>query len=270
VAARNPKIKIVTTQWLFDCVSQWKQLDERPYRIVVANEMKQAERLASPPLEESGNLDLSSSEEDAENASLKIDTSVDGNGELEEQAGNASPADKVTDDQWSSMLAEIDEAESDTEDGDESDDSIESDNSTTSVKSTKKRKRDPGATDELTANADENDSDASTNGNGSLGSKLQQRKRRALERTSSLTAVPPLISPTTAIAPTKTAAATNEAKTHGNGEMKTSSPIAATEKVEKIPSAPPSETGSDDDGFAASLQAELEAQLNADDDDDGE
>lgn len=276
----------MTTQWLFDCVSQWRKLDETPYLIEVEPEQQKAQQPgANSPkevtFEEAPTGDLSSSEEEladgstdsegAAQAALAVDTAVGprlrvpGPGEEVQQAGqeqndederSLSPADNVTDDQWQAMMAEIDEA-SDTEDGGDTDgDGNESDGSTVSVKGggegeSKKRKRNG---DSVAPSTDGEEDESATNGNSKVESKLQQRKRRALERTSSLTNV-------------------KHAK-DSNGVPQTSSLSAsiaddtAADLGSSQVQAPASEAGTDDgdDGFNAALQAELEAQLNAEDD----
>lgn len=254
VAARNPNIKIVTTAWLFDCVSQWQRLDETPYLIEVEPEQKAA-RAISPMFEESKNGELSSSEEETATAeaganghnSLHLNTDVPAPEEDDEQEDSLSPGDQVTDDQWKAMMAEIDEA-SDTEDGTDGYDSDASQKSETS--DTKKRKR----TASRPASQNSTDGEEDGSANESTGSKLQRRKRRALARTSSLTNV---------------AHATN-----GNGikqsptKMKQITTVHNTEQPLSSPAAP-SETGTDDsdDGLNAAMEAELAAQLDAADTD---
>lgn len=245
VAARNPKIKIVTTAWLFDCVSRWRRLDEAPYLIEVEPEQKVA-RAISPILEEGRNGELSSSEDETApvdkesngQSPLHLDTAAataTEDGEEDEQDGSLSPGDQVTDDQWKAMMAEIDEA-SDTEDGTDGDESDASQVSEKSITMKRKRAESRPASQNSTDGEDE-------------GSKLQRRKRRALERTSSLTNV---------------AHATN-----GNGVSAAQpSPTKmkdVTGREEVVSSQPPSEAGTEesDDGLNAAMEAELAAQLDA-------
>jgi RNA polymerase II subunit A-like phosphatase len=260
VAARNPAIKIVTTNWLFDCVSQWKRLPEQPYLIPVESKHKEVTRGVSPVFQEPPNGDLSSSEEEAggdgeKGPSLKLNIGdlPDVDEEQEDQAGSVSPADLLTDDQWSAMFAEIEEDVSDTEDGDTDADDDESDGSSSSVQSNKKRKRDVGAVEAVPASPSDSDGGQRSTNGSDTGSKLQQRKRRALERTSSLTKIAQV---TQGGGPTTTTTTTKE--TNGINQSKARSPRAST---------PASEAGSET-GENAAMQAELEALLNAADTDE--
>jgi len=263
VAARNPAIKIVTTNWLFDCVSQWKRLPEQPYLIPVESKHKEVTRGVSPVFQEPPNGDLSSSEEEtgaltdgekAPSLKLTIGDLPDVDEEQEEQAGSVSPADQVTDDQWAAMAAEIEEGLSDTEDGDtDADDDDESDGSTSSVRSNKKRKRETGGNEAFpTTSNDSEGGQPSTNGPDTR-SRLEQRKRRALERTSSLTKVAQIAQGSVTTTPKNTTKETN-----GSTLPKARSPV---------PSSPASEAGSET-GENAAMQAELEALLNAADTDE--
>lgn len=257
VAARNPNIKIVTTAWLFACVSQWQRLDETPYLIEVEPEQKFT-RAISPIFEEGKNGALSSSEEEESTTvdgdsnglpSLHLDTATHAivdDDEVEDQEGSLSPADQVTDADWKAMMAEIDEA-SDTEEGTDGDDS---DTSQVSEKGmSKKRKR--AASRPASQNSTDGESEGSAN--EATGSKLQRRKRRALERTSSLTNV---------------AHATN-----GNGLVSSPSKLkdvtVGKQTEPTTPSKAPSEAGTEDsdDGLNAAMEAELAAQLDAADTD---
>jgi len=256
VAARNPKVKIVTTAWLFACVSQWERLDETPYLIEVEPEQK-ATRAISPIFDVGRNSVLSSSEEEEDDTTkvdgdtngsppLHLDTAVPTPAEEEDQEGSLSPGDQVTDEDWKAMMAEIDEA-SDTEDGTDGDESDVSQASDKSV--TKKRKR--AASRPASQNSTDGESEGSAN--EATGSKLQRRKRRALERTSSLTNVAHAI--------------------NGNGVGPSPSKLKdvalGMETKTPISSKAPSEAGTDDsdDGLNAAMEAELAAQLDAADTD---
>ncbi|KAL2014218.1 hypothetical protein VTN00DRAFT_1743 [Thermoascus crustaceus] len=65
-ATRYPKIKIVTTQWLLDSLTQWKHLDEDPYLVPVHPEDRGEPILSvsSPGSKDAAESYLSSSEED--------------------------------------------------------------------------------------------------------------------------------------------------------------------------------------------------------------
>ncbi|KAF2687694.1 hypothetical protein K458DRAFT_331937 [Lentithecium fluviatile CBS 122367] len=158
-AARYPNIKIVNAEWMFQCCTQWKHVDETPYLI----EMDDADRGGSPF-------------EELEDDSINVSGDENGLEPIE------SPVQlDMSDDQWKSMGDELDDFlnESDgTEDASASEsESVVSTNST----SKRKRKRDPESND----NSEDDDSDASINS----ASKLARRKRRTMERVTSLNTV---------------------------------------------------------------------------------
>ncbi|KAL5118465.1 CTD phosphatase Fcp1 [Pleosporales sp. CAS-2024a] len=163
-AARYQHIKIVNPEWMFQCCTRWEHVDETPYTIAI----DAAERGGSP----FGELE---------------DESVDVTGDEEHDGAAKSPVElEMTADTWASVDDELADFlnETDTDDDQESDcDSVRSDNSTCSdAKQMKhKRKRATKSTDVSEAE----DSDSSVNS----ASKLQRRKKRTLERVTSLTNV---------------------------------------------------------------------------------
>lgn len=259
VAARNPRIKIVTTEWLLDSMSAWKKLDEKPYLIEVEPDRDQPSTASSiSPFDELVDGTLSSLEEDA-------NPSEDGDSDSEEDAlkllhlntnvtgtetpdgEDTSPIDGLNEDDWNAMLAEIDEA-SDTEDGDGSEtDGNGSDTSQPGANASAtngiKRKREDPALE----TTDGEESDASTASTGTR-SKLQRRKKQALARTSSLTKIATLNSAAASGAvPPHAGAAADSALAHE---------VLQDDGAEE----------SDEDGFGAMFEAELEKQLTAEED----
>jgi RNA polymerase II subunit A-like phosphatase len=150
-AARFPHIEIVNAEWLFQACTRWEFVEERPYRI----ELDEADRSGSP-VEQDDSVNVSGGEGDAE---------------------PEEPVAALSDDQWKSMDDELADFlnESDTEDT-----SASESESGASTDSTSKRKRKRGT--ESDENSEEDDSDAST----SSASKLQRRKRRTMDRVSTL------------------------------------------------------------------------------------
>lgn len=162
-AARYPHIKIVNPEWMFQCCTRWEHVEETPYLI----EIDPAERDGSP----FGELE---------------DDSMGATGDDEPEGPAESPVSlDLTEENWESFDAELAEFmnETDTDEENESDsDSVRSDKSTTSdANPNKKRKRETKSTDVSEAE----ESDAST----PSVSKLQRRKKRTMERVTSLTNV---------------------------------------------------------------------------------
>jgi RNA polymerase II subunit A-like phosphatase len=162
-AARYPHIKIVNPEWMFQCCTRWEHVEETPYTI----EIDPAERGGSP----FGELE---------------DESINATGDEEPDEAADSPVTlDLTADNWRSVDDELadflNDSETD-EDHNESDsDSIRSDNSTTSdaKQNKKKRKRNTNSTD--ASETEESDSSITS------ASKLQRRKKRTMDRSTSLT-----------------------------------------------------------------------------------
>ncbi|KAK0644826.1 RNA polymerase II subunit A C-terminal domain phosphatase [Lasiodiplodia hormozganensis] len=203
-AARHPQIKIVTVDWLKECFVKWQRAPEGPHIIHVEPDERGPHASQGSPFDEldEGTV-MSSSEEDAVNAETDLDElgeddTASDDDELDEMMPT-SPVDEQnlrlddTDrEELEKELAEfLDESDTDGEAGDKSD-GFESDasvRSETSVKTLhKKRKRNAESTD----NSETSDSDSNMTDDGTVsvaGSKLQRRKKRALERVTSLTNV---------------------------------------------------------------------------------
>ncbi|KAI9707135.1 MAG: Carboxy-terminal domain (CTD) phosphatase [Candelina mexicana] len=201
-AARNERIMIVTPQWLFDCISRWEHAEEEDYLIPVHPEdrrkLDSTPGSTSPDKSSFGgadvdeNAELSSSGEDGEGGGDTDDESknltirTEGLEDIEDDAGRAGVTVSPTNVDWDAMKDELAEFEdSGSDDSDDSDDesgteSVESD---VSNHNSRKRKGPPsaGSTDE--------EQDGEGEGDDPNGSPLSRRKRRALERTTSLTDV---------------------------------------------------------------------------------
>ncbi|KAI9680743.1 MAG: Carboxy-terminal domain (CTD) phosphatase [Caeruleum heppii] len=135
-AARTQRIKIVTTQWLLDSISQWKRLDENPYLIPVHPDDQKPPSSGRSTTGEKEGLDiieidnemiLSASEEenndlDEEPATLEKETE-DVDGVMPEDLDDSlSPVDgfegydwKGAEEELRDFLGSDDEAESDSE-----------------------------------------------------------------------------------------------------------------------------------------------------------
>jgi RNA polymerase II subunit A-like phosphatase len=170
-------MKIVTPYWLFECFARWTRADETPYIIEVEDDRRPADPLPGDwPIELD---DLSDDDEGFEDngASADDDGIEPPHSPIEDLIPNA--------DMWGGWEEELedylgsDAFDSSEEDGNESDASNSSDRSNRDAK----RKRD--ATDEG-GDVDAVDVEGT---NGHPESQLQRRKKRALERTSSLTQV---------------------------------------------------------------------------------
>jgi RNA polymerase II subunit A-like phosphatase len=164
-ASRYPHIKIVNVEWMLQCCTRWEHVDETPYSI----EIDDADRGGDSPLDDSHDSDDGAVvEEDGGDDAVQLDMSAD--------------KWKSLDDEFQDFMNESDE----TDDNSNSDsESVRSDTSaqTDSKQPTKrKRKRKGYSTDDSGAE----DSDGSVS---STTSRLQRRKKRTMERVTSLTNV---------------------------------------------------------------------------------
>ncbi|KAH0543965.1 hypothetical protein FGG08_001732 [Glutinoglossum americanum] len=184
-AARYSHIKIVTTQWLFDSMSQWQRLDEEPYLIPVHPDDRgePASTVYDPQLDDGAILssDDEGVSDDGENGITDADT-ADGLDVLA-PSGSSDGIDTLDLD-WGETNKELDDwLGSEADDSDV--ESIASGVSDSSLEGRKKRKR------SASPSAD-GDNDIE-NGDGSAGpaddmkgSRLAKRQQMARNRTTSL------------------------------------------------------------------------------------
>ena len=188
VAAKHPRIKIVTPSWLTECFSRWRRVDERPHLIEVERDDHIVQD--SLPFEElEDGVVLSESEDTGGEEGVPIlpDDFEDEGADVAGQEEERSPID-CTDEQWMAMNDELQDF---LDEDDTSDDNI----SVTSedlrdmpteerqeyLKSRKRKREDTDSA----GGSDAEDSDVSVNGL----TRLQRKKKRALERTTGLTNV---------------------------------------------------------------------------------
>ncbi|KAK4613624.1 RNA polymerase II subunit A C-terminal domain phosphatase [Fulvia fulva] len=188
-AKKGNRIAIVKQSWLFDCFSQWKRLDENPYRIHSDAPANGSTGLPESFEHETKDYMLSSSDEEAAqtedetdgtetpngNGGLTINTDLNDDTDLEElekyapklSREDSSPILAENAEDWDAINAELEDLES----GSDSEaESTRSHDSTYVESSAKKRKQ-----------ADRESEDEAD------GSRLSKRKKEALSRTTSLT-----------------------------------------------------------------------------------
>lgn len=190
-AARHSRIKIVTPDWLFQCFAKWERVDEAPYQIEIEREtILSTDSLPHDQMPDA--LDFSDEEDPGTDAETPIPD------EIPSDPVDGPPSNPLespilpTNDDWADIDKELEEfmaSGSDTDSGTEDELGDESDASFTATPDSRKRKRVQSAN-----NSDAEDSDASTTANGgpngsSTGSKLQRRKKQALDRNTSLSNV---------------------------------------------------------------------------------
>jgi len=185
VAAKHPRIKIVTPSWLTECFSRWRRVDERPHLIEVERDDHMVQD--SLPFEElEDGVVLSESEDTGGEEGVPVlpDDFEDEGTDVAGQEEERSPI-ECTDEQWMAMNDELQDF-LDEEDTEEENMSVASEDLRDMpaeerqeyLKSRKRKREDtdsPGA-------SDAEDSDASVNGL----TMLQRKKKRALERTTGL------------------------------------------------------------------------------------
>ena len=241
-AKKGGRIAIVTQAWLFACFSQWKKVKEDPYRVHSDAPTNGTARLPDS-FESKDEGILSSSDEEAALTEdepetgrntpngMTIDTDVE---DLEKHMPidrkDSSPTEQESPDYWADINDELDDfLGSDADDSDAEASQGEDSLALRTSPSGKKRKRD--AEGEA---GDEEEVEAP-------GSKLQKRKKEALERTSSLTQMEAPASNGS----TPAAMTTTDAAGGGNGHA-----------------------GDDDDDDDADLEAMLAAEMERVSDDE--
>ncbi|KAF2807806.1 uncharacterized protein BDZ99DRAFT_391461 [Mytilinidion resinicola] len=231
-AANHPQIKIVTTEWLLQCFSKWERADEQPYLIQV-DPAEHGAHGGSPEISAFDDLD------EGPLLSAEDDGAISGE---EDEDELKSPVNvDISEETWQSLGDEFQEFMDESDDDDQgtgSDtDSVNSENSvqtSSTTRSKKKRKRGTGSVD----GSEADDSDASVS--SSTGSKLQRKKKRVLERVTSLTNV--VSADKSSGLPSPETTGPDEGQENGLGGEE------------------------DDDDGDAELEAELLAELERDDD----
>ncbi|KAI5363847.1 putative BRCT domain, FCP1 domain, HAD superfamily, BRCT domain superfamily, CTD phosphatase Fcp1 [Septoria linicola] len=186
-AAKKPRIAIVSQHWLHACFAQWKSVDVNPYRI--HSDAPANGNGALPESFDDKAYNVSSSDDDSALTEDETDggKTPNGNGltldidtddeELLKYAPSldrqdSSPVDGEHPDDWDALDDELEAFMAESGDDDDSQSDTESIKSGTSTPaSAKKRKQ----------------AERESDGESEEGSRLQKRKKQAIERTTSLT-----------------------------------------------------------------------------------
>ncbi|GKZ39900.1 carboxy-terminal domain (CTD) phosphatase, partial [Aspergillus brasiliensis] len=198
-ATRYPKVKIVTTQWLLDCLTQWKRLAEEPYLLPVHPDDR-GEPISPGSKELAESSWLSSSDEATGDSVAEDDEATE---DILKSAGisEMSPLGYDEDQQakvheeLKEFLGSDDESESDSEASfmDESG----------AASASKKRKREEGE------GGDDDDQEPDSAGEGDEpSSRLSQRIKRSYERSTGLKEVASAGTAESSTSTTATASAT--------------------------------------------------------------
>jgi RNA polymerase II subunit A-like phosphatase len=228
-AAKHSQIKIVTINWLIECFVRWEHVDEEPFKIEVEPDDRAADL---------DDLDYHSSDGGQHGGLNGVADDMD----EEDDEPPISPISEVlptNQGDWDDMEDELDDYlnSSGSEDSDAS--GTESDASISSKRSRKrKRARSDTGSDGEAANGD-----APNGVNGQPESELQKRKKRAMERTTSLTQVANAEQTSGLPSPDETGP---EEEEPGVAVKKDANPVAADE------------AGEDDDDLEALMMAEFE------------
>jgi RNA polymerase II subunit A-like phosphatase len=173
-AAKYPKIKIVTHQWLLDSISKWQMQDEAPYLVDVDDaDRRRANATSSAPSSLNGSEDsdeTASEIEDSESVPASQEEQDDSEGLLPNEVH--SPVDGLNFD-W----GEVDEELKEFMGSDSENDSDTSVSSKTSVKSSRGKKREH---EEITAADGDADDDSDE------GSMTAKKARVSNSRSTSL------------------------------------------------------------------------------------
>ncbi|KAI9773410.1 MAG: Carboxy-terminal domain (CTD) phosphatase [Geoglossum simile] len=179
-AARYSHVKIVTTQWLFDSMSQWQRLDEEPYLIPVHPDDRgePASTVYDPQLDDGAMLSSDYEGVSDENGVTEGDT--------EGHDGVAPSSENIDtwDLDWSETNKELDDWLG-SEAGDSDVESIASGVSDGSLNGTRKRKRSASPSADGDTESDNGDGSVST-ADDLKGSRLAKRQLMARNRTTSL------------------------------------------------------------------------------------
>lgn len=156
-AARYPHIKIVNAEWMLQCCTRWERVDETPYLIELDANDRSGSPFEDPDDDEFGDGDAAESPVEL----------------------------NMSDDKWQGMEDEfqdfMDDLSDDTE-GENSNSDSESNRSDVNAQTDPKRQKMKRKRSTPSADASDEESDASV----SSTSRLQRRKKRTMERVTSL------------------------------------------------------------------------------------
>ncbi|PYH92756.1 hypothetical protein BO71DRAFT_17725 [Aspergillus ellipticus CBS 707.79] len=171
-ATRYPNLQIVTTQWLLDCLTQWKRLPEGPYLLPVHPEDR-GEPI-SPGSKELAESSWLSSSDEATGGSLADEEDLSPPPGMDETSLVFYDEDQqaAVHEELKEFLGSDDESESDTDTPPP--DKLPS--------PTKKRKRD----EDESSDGDDEETESTGDEDDSLGSRLSQRIKRSYERSTGL------------------------------------------------------------------------------------
>lgn len=225
-AVKDPKIKITTVEWLQDQWQHWwKKVDEADYP--VSDLPPPSERIAGP------------------NADAAFEPGVDGVDldDADEDPERGSPKPEFKAEEWDDIDAELNDYlegdDSESEAGTATEGESDAEGDTGDAIDSRKRARSNTESD--------SDSEGTVRSRGFPDSKLQRRKRQALDRSSSLTNV------------------LRAADTPNGQSSQQPAGMALREEEGDMDSY---DSKDEDDDFDAALEAELEAELEASDEDD--
>ncbi len=287
-AARRRKIKIVTTQWLFDSISRWQRVNEEPYLIPVHPEDRGGPTSSLPgssPSKDGVYFDakvddstiLSSSEEDGgvpteDEADQPVPTPLQIRTDdiLEDPEGvmpsniddDQSPVGGTNED-WDQMKDELaDFLGSDAEDNDSDNDSIASESS---VRTSKTASTLSSGTKRKYNEVEAGDTDGTTDVNGETAapSSLEKRVKKAYERSTSLTKVATVTTPLSSsfAEKGKDSSQSSDAVGEDDGELNLSSRPDEEEIIDVAVVSNGGDGVDDDDDGWGDLEADLEAEL---------
>ncbi|KAF9891087.1 Carboxy-terminal domain (CTD) phosphatase [Aspergillus nanangensis] len=176
-ATRYPDIKIVTTQWLLDCLTHWKRLDEDPYLLPVHPDDR-GEPISPASKEIESSWVSSENEEDTGEFLSDDDDFKEATQDILDSSGlNDSSRIGYDDDELAAVHEELkDFLGSDDDSESDSDASVFGDDG-----ANKKRKRSDGTDDE-----GDDDGDSQGEDSDLQRSRLSQRIKRSYERSTSL------------------------------------------------------------------------------------
>lgn len=247
-AGGYPHIKIVTPKWLYDCISRWEKVDEKPYLIAIHPEDR---FYRGPDILENGIIPA-----DQESV-LSDEESDDGSTDMDdiESLGEGNVPDLAEVD-WEDTNRELEEFLND-DDSDSADDSDSSMKSTGTTES--EADRDSRSTESEPRPAKRNRSrtpsnaDTDSEGDTHPESRLSKRRKKARERHSGLRRVELAIPSPRAASPTGAAAVASTQ--NGTGAPTATETVAPAEGVNS------DEDSDSDDGFDEAFEKELMAEL---------
>ncbi|KAI9754073.1 MAG: hypothetical protein M4579_004856 [Chaenotheca gracillima] len=275
-AARRPRVKITTIQWLLDSISQWQRLEEEPYLIPVAPEDREPHSSSNgASSDHGGHVDglgdeesfvLSSSDENEAGSEDESTTSDREDGEDGERRVPDALVDPFENYDQEAVDEELKEFLGSDDDDSDADSAASEGSQRSATRRKRKRSTSPTSTTSDASSQEGDAPSAPVDREDPTGSRLAKRQQVARSRTTGLKAVATATSSAEATGDEKVDDAVDNGTNGDGAESEDDDETGSAEDAEEDEESGPDELERE---LAAELERELGNDLEENDDDVG-